>query len=178
MNYFLLLPVASLDYVLLLGRSPMNASWARLRSSGRRPACSRDCGDPPPGDRLRHLLGVFARAAVRDRRPRVLALQHVHNTLRLRAAAPLPSTVTTSHAMFGRSNPRAHRRPTPATPSLRRGLRRHPRGRRRRRRRRRRATERRDRAVQAQVVGSEVVAPLRHAVRLVHHEQPHLCRVP
>ncbi len=66
--------------------------------------------------------------------------------------------------------PGADRQPL-AQPQPRGDLLGHARGRGRGRGHHRRAAERLDRAVQPQVVRPEVVAPLRHAVRLVDHEQ-------
>ena len=90
---------------------------------------------------------------------------------RLRATAPLPSTLTTSNVTFGRSKPERietqSRRPRRA-----RDLLGHPRRGGGGRGHHRRAAERGDRVVQAQVVGAEVVAPLGHAVGLVDDEQP------
>ncbi len=81
----------------------------------------------------------------------------------------------------GTVKPGAHRQPVAQTES---GgdLLGHPRrggsgcGHHRRASTRARTGERLDCLVQTQVVGAEVVAPLRHAVRLVHDEQPNLAR--
>ncbi len=119
------------------------------------------------------LVGVLARAAVHDRRARARDRSSTCiSAARLRATAPLPSTLTTSKVRFGRSKPERidtqSRRPSRAAiSSATRGVavavaaita---------------RAAERGDRVVQAQVVGAEVVPPLGHAVRLVDDEQRH-----
>ena len=122
------------------------------------------------GDRV----GVLARAAVHDRRARVLgSLRTCSSAAHLRATRAL---ALHAHHVEGEVRPveaRADRHPV-AQPQPRGDLLRHARRGRRRRRHHRRASERGDRVVQAQVVGPEVVAPLGHAVRLVDHEQRHL----
>ncbi len=120
----------------------------------------------------RELVGVLARAAVHDRRPCARIVQHVHQRRPLARHRPLALQADHVEGQVRAVEAGADRHPV-AQPQPRRDLLGHPRRRRRRRRHHRRATERGDRVVQPQVVRSEVVSPLGHAVRLVDHEQRH-----
>ena len=151
------------------------------------------------GDLLGQRIGVFARAAVHDRRARARLAEHVQQCSPLARHRALALDADDIEDEVRPVKARAHRHPV-AQPEPRRDLARDPRRGRRRDRHHRRpvmrlelrgrgavaarapearqgrvfdAVQRGDRLAQAQVVGPEVVSPLAHAVRLIHNEQRH-----